>query len=63
MAVERTRLATGDQGVHAVFYPIEGDLRRINHEVFRPSGQLVVLDTGQAAAQVYNELANPWNII
>ncbi|MCZ8522666.1 zinc-binding dehydrogenase [Paenibacillus mucilaginosus] len=58
--VEQTLRATGQKGVHAVFDPVGGNLRKQSLEVLRPLGQLVVVGNASGDEDVNHSFNQIW---
>ncbi|GMK39722.1 NADPH:quinone reductase [Paenibacillus sp. CCS19] len=57
---ERTLEATGQKGVHAVFDPVGGSMRKQSLEVLRPLGQLVVVGNASGEQDVAHSFNQIW---
>ncbi|MFC0216246.1 zinc-binding alcohol dehydrogenase family protein [Paenibacillus chartarius] len=57
---EKTLKATGQKGVHAVFDPVGGSVRKQNLEVLRPLGQLVVVGNASGEEDVPYSFNQIW---
>lgn len=58
--VEQTLKATGRKGVHAVFDPVGGTMRKQSLEVLRPLGQLVVVGNASGEQDVSHSFNEIW---
>ncbi|NEW09000.1 zinc-binding dehydrogenase [Paenibacillus sp. SYP-B3998] len=58
--VEQTLRATGQKGVHAVFDPVGGNMRKQSLEVLRPLGQLVVVGNASGEEDVIHSYNQIW---
>ncbi|MCR2805451.1 quinone oxidoreductase family protein [Paenibacillus soyae] len=58
--VRQTLQATGHKGVHAVFDPVGGSMRKQSLEVLRPLGQLVVVGNASGEEDVSHSFNQVW---
>ncbi|USB32313.1 zinc-binding dehydrogenase [Paenibacillus sp. YPG26] len=58
--VEHTLRATGHKGVHAVFDPVGGDMRKQSLDVLRPLGQMVVVGNASGEEDVGHSFNQMW---
>lgn len=58
--VEQTLRATGQKGVHAVFDPVGGQLRKQSLEVLRPLGRLVVVGNASGEEDIPHSFNQIW---
>ncbi len=58
--VNQTLLETEQKGVHAIFDPVGGNMRKQSLEVLRPLGQLVVVGNASGEADVQHSFNQIW---